>query len=99
MRINNKITALIACCAILAPVMLAVTETMARTNRAHHRPHYRDRMQSPAGCPVHTNAYGELIDCQGLRKWSGSIGWDNSCFKSLDYLPGQFACDSRGGRH
>jgi hypothetical protein len=98
MRINKRLTAIIACCAILAPAMLYVTEAMARTKRAHHRPQYGDHAQRSAGCPVHTNVYGELIDCRGWRKWSGSIGWDNNCFKSLDYLPGQFACPSSGGR-
>jgi hypothetical protein len=99
MRINNMLTAVIACCAILAPVMLSVTEATARTKRARHRAHYREPVQRSAGCPVHTNAFGELIDCQGYRKWSGSIGWDNTCFKSLDYLPGEYACGGGGRRN
>jgi hypothetical protein len=79
--------------------MLSFTEAMARTKRAHRQPQYREQVQRSAGCPVHTNAYGELIDCQGWRKWTGNIGWDNSCFKGVDYLPAQYACSSRGGRN
>jgi hypothetical protein len=96
MRINDRLTAAFAFCAILALVM--VSEAMARPNRAHHRAHYREHMQKPAGCPVRQIADGSLVDCHGWRKWSGSIGWDNSCF-NLDYLPSQFACSSKGGFH
>jgi hypothetical protein len=101
MRINNKLTAVFACCAILASLMLSVTEGTARTNRVHHRPHYREHMQRFAsvtapghinGCPVHRNGFGELVDCRGWRKWSGSIGWDNTCFRSLENLPAMYAC-------
>jgi hypothetical protein len=98
MRINNWLTAVIVCCAILAPVVQSVTEATARTKRVHHRLHDGGRVQRSAGCPVHSNAYGELIDCHGWRKWSGSIGWDNTCFKSLDHLPGQYACSTGDSR-
>src|SRR5215469_2183235 len=92
MSTNKKLAALAAGFAILlSPIAGATAET-----RTHHRPHYRDHnrdyRQRSAGCPVHTNAFGELVDCRGWRKWSGSVGWDNTCFKSLDYLPGQYAC-------
>jgi hypothetical protein len=91
MRLNNRLTVAVACWAILAAVTLSFTGAAARTNRAHHRPIYGNQVQRFADCPVHRNAYGELIDCRGWRLWSGSVGWDNSCF-NLDYLPGQFAC-------
>src|SRR5262249_40525349 len=96
MRINKRLTTVFAGFAILAPVMLSA-EAMAKTRRAHHRPHYYSQLQSAPGCPVHKNAFGELVDCQGWRKWSGSVGWDNSCFKSLYYLPGEYACGVGGG--
>jgi hypothetical protein len=98
MKMSNRLTAVATSCAILAAVMLSATGAMAKTNRAHHRPQYREQMQRPAGCPVHQIADGSLVDCQGWRKWSGSIGWDNSCL-NLDYLPSAFACSSRGGRN
>jgi hypothetical protein len=94
MRINNRLTAAFACYAILAPVMLS--EAMAKPNRTHQRAAHREHIERPAGCPVHTNANGELIDCHGWRKWSGSIGWDNTCFRSLPNLPGQYACSPSG---
>jgi hypothetical protein len=96
--INNRLTALFVCCTVLAALMLSIAEAAARTNRIYRRAHYRDAMQRSAGCPTHKNAYGELIDCRGWRLWSGSIGWDNTCFKSLDYLPGEYACSSAGSR-
>jgi hypothetical protein len=81
-------------------VMLAASvfaEAEART-RKHYPPNNRDQMQNSAGCPVRQLPDGSLVDCRGWRKWSGSIGWDNSCF-NLDYLPSAFACSSRGGRN
>jgi hypothetical protein len=93
MRINNRLTTILACCAIFAPVALSVSEAIAGTNRAHHRPLYSDQMQRSAGCPVRQIADGSLVDCHGWRKWSGYIGWDNSCF-NLDYLPSEYACSS-----
>jgi hypothetical protein len=44
-------------------------------------------------CPIHRNAAGNLIDCNGWRLRSGTTGWDNSCF-SLDYMPSVFACSA-----
>jgi len=70
-----------------------------QTATKHHRHSARwlDRRPSqPRGCPVRQLADGSLVDCQGWRKWSGHIGWDNSCF-NLDYLPSQFACGPNGG--
>jgi hypothetical protein len=67
----------------------------------HHRQHgpkvQRYASEEQRGCPVRQLADGSLVDCQGWRKWSGSIGWDNSCL-NLDYLPSDFACSSNGRR-
>ncbi len=91
MNISGKFLIFIASCAILATPSNA--GALERKTKSHHR-HYT---QVARGCPVHKNAYGELIDCRGWRLWSGSIGWDNTCL-NLDYLPGQFACSSRDRR-
>ncbi len=73
--------------------LLMAPLTGAAANKLHHR-HFAQRT---VGCPVHRIADGSLVDCHGWRKWSGSIGWDNSCF-NLDYLSSEFACSSRGRR-
>ena len=35
-----------------------------------------------------------LIDGQGWRLWNGD--WDNSCFRTLDYLSSMSACTGGG---
>jgi hypothetical protein len=89
---NRKLMALtFGIAALLVAPMFA--EAAARS-KTYHRPHNRDPMQRAAGCPVRQLADGSLVDCRGWRKWTGSIGWDNTCF-NLDYLPSQFACSGR----
>ncbi len=92
MSVNGKLVALTGAFALLAaPLFGAAAETGSKT---HHR-HFLNKAR---GCPVRQIADGSLVDCRGWRKWSGSIGWDNTCF-DLDYLPSEFACSSsRGGR-
>jgi hypothetical protein len=91
---NNikKLTVCSAAFAILAAPMFG-SAAEART-KMHHR-HFANNVR---GCPVRQIADGSLVDCHGWRKWSGSIGWDNTCFRTLDYLPSEFACSGRGGR-
>ena len=36
-----------------------------------------------------------LIDGQGWRLWNGN--WDNTCFRTLDYLSSSSACSGGGG--
>ena len=88
---RKLVTLAIAGFAMLAVPMWAAAET---GTAPHHR-HFSKKAR--VGCPVHQIADGSLVDCQGWRKWSGSVGWDNTCF-NLDYMPSQFACSGRGGR-
>jgi len=37
---------------------------------------------------------GSTIDSQGWRLWNGN--WDNTCFRTLDYLPSMSACSGGG---
>jgi hypothetical protein len=46
--------------------------------------HFSNVTRCSRRCPVHKIADGSLVDCQGWRKWSGSIGWENTCF-NLDW--------------
>jgi hypothetical protein len=86
---NRKLMALmIGVLVMLAAPMFA--EAAGKSKKMH----YRYSLNKQAGCPVRQIADGSLVDCHGWRKWSGSIGWDNTCF-NLDYLPSEFACSSK----
>ncbi|MGO9459768.1 MAG: hypothetical protein ACLP1W_06550 [Rhodomicrobium sp.] len=93
MSANNKLAALIASCALLAAAAAASAEPRTQV---HHRPYHRHYAVRSAGCPLHRNPEGELVDCQGWRHRDNVIGWDNTCL-NLDYLPSMFACSSNGG--
>lgn len=90
MRTSNKLAALAACCAML---VASAAETRAAAEITYHWPFFRFSAPRLTSCPVHKNAFGELIDCHGWRLRNNAIGWDNGCF-CLDYLPSQFACSS-----
>jgi hypothetical protein len=85
---------LLASAASFVLLASAALDASADTKGRRHHRHY---VRGTGGCPVHQIADGSLVDCHGWRKWSGSIGWDNTCF-NLDYMPSQFACSARGGR-
>ena len=87
--ISGKFAALLACIALVTTPALSSAEAAKR--------HHRHFARNAVSCPVHRNAQGELVDCQGWRKRDNVIGWDNTCF-SLDYLPSMYACSSRGRR-
>jgi hypothetical protein len=91
---GTKLTVLIAALALLG-LLPAVAGQSKRETTAHHRAIHSHQAKRPSGCPVHRNAEGDLIDCQGWR-YRSSIGWDNTCFH-LDYLPSSFACSPGGG--
>jgi hypothetical protein len=88
----NKLSILASALVLLiTPLFASAVEAKTRSKVQH-----RHFVNKSNGCPVRQLADGSLVDCQGWRKWSGSIGWDNSCV-NLDYLPSEFAC-SRGRR-
>ncbi|MFY9640777.1 MAG: hypothetical protein WA384_09320 [Rhodomicrobium sp.] len=89
MRSIRNIAAFAACLAMFSAPLAAQAQSSHK--------HYRHSIRHAAGCPVHRIADGSLVDCRGWRLWSGSLGWDNSCFH-LDYLPSEFACSASGGR-
>jgi len=91
MSVKNKLTIFIAAFAMLATPMLGAAEGKAKT-----KIHHRHLVNKARGCPVRQIADGSLVDCHGWRKWSGSIGWDNTCLH-LDYMASQFACSQNGG--
>jgi hypothetical protein len=93
MNISNRLSAFTAAFAVLSALSIGVVAEA----KPKFKPHHRHFVNESRGCPVHQIADGSLVDCQGWRKWSGSIGWDNTCF-NLDYLPSEFACSSKGSR-
>jgi hypothetical protein len=42
----------------------------------------------------HVNRSGDVIDSQGWRLSDGN--WDNTCFRTLEYLPSMSACSGGG---
>jgi hypothetical protein len=88
MSTNRKLMALMTGVLVMF-VAPAFVEAAAKS-----KTHYRHSLDKQQGCPVRQIADGSLVDCHGWRKWSGSIGWDNTCL-NLDYLPSEFACSSR----
>ncbi len=82
-----KLATLVACCAIVAAPVSASTTKVGPV--AHHRHFAREALR----CPLHRNAAGNLVSCDGWRLRSSTIGWDNSCH-NLGYLPSQFACST-----
>jgi hypothetical protein len=92
-NISNRLVAFSVTLAVLAALLIGVVAEA----KPKVKPHYRHFVNEPRGCPVRQLADGSLVDCQGWRKWSGSVGWDNTCF-NLDYLPSEFACGSKGSR-
>jgi len=86
---TSKLAALIACCAIFAAPAYSYTRDLGPVH--HQRQHVREAMR----CPVHRNAAGNLVSCDGWRLRSSAIGWDNTCL-NLGYLSSQFACSASG---
>jgi hypothetical protein len=85
----GRFGAAVACIALVAAPGLSSADEMKSRHR-HVAP-------KSVYCPVHRNAEGELVDCQGWRKRANATGWDNSCF-NLSYLPSMYACSARGRR-
>jgi hypothetical protein len=88
MSINNKLVAIFACCALFA------APAEARTLKASAKTHHGHFVKKSAYCPLHVTAGGSLADCRGWRLRRNATGWDNTCFRSLDYLPSMYACGS-----
>jgi hypothetical protein len=90
MHARNKLTIIISCCAIFAAPLDARAPKL-RT-KAYHG-HFTKRA---ADCPLHRTVDGNLADCKGWRYRNTAVGWDNTCFRSLEYLPAMYACVQGG---
>src|SRR6202521_2910504 len=61
----------------------------AKTGWHHH--HFVDGPRRPY---VRRSIDGALVDREGWRFWNGN--WDNTCFRTLDYLSSMSACSGGG---
>jgi hypothetical protein len=79
---------------LAAPLFGAAAEARTRT-KAHHR-HFVNGplVAGPFQPTVRRSPDGALIDSQGWRYWNGQ--WDNTCFRTLDYLSSSSACTGGG---
>jgi hypothetical protein len=77
---------------ILACGIIFVVPADGRTSRTRMKVFHGHSMKRAANCQVHVTASGELADCRGWRPRENATGWDNTCFRSLDYLPSMYAC-------
>lgn len=91
MAVSNKLVAFAACCAM---TVVSIADARAEAGRPYWWPLFPFFAPVSYVCPVHRNAFGDLIDCRGWRFRKTAYGWDNGCFY-LDYLPSQFACGAR----
>ena len=94
----NKLAALVAALLLLAAPLLAAAAEAGTRTKTHHRhfAHYQHFVDGPPQPYFRRSIDGHPIDSQGWRFWNGQ--WDNTCFRTLDYLPSASACSGGGFR-
>jgi len=75
---------MIAAILALAPAPLQAAPKHKHYAKTKHHMHHERR-----------SIDGDLIDAQGWRYRSG--GWDNTCFRTLDWLSSASACSGAAG--
>ena len=86
-------------CSVAASAVLAMAVSNADAAKRKHHPkgHYYAKTwmtKTQHQRYVRLAADGVLIDRDGWRKWHS---WDNTCFRTLDYLPSASACSGAAG--
>ena len=86
-------------CSLAASAAFAMTVSNAdAAARQHHPKGHRYAKTSTTKAQrqqyVRLAADGVAIDRDGWRHWQS---WDNTCFRTLDYLPSTSACSGGGG--
>jgi hypothetical protein len=79
---------------LAAPLNPAFAGAKHKGYRTHHQRLHAAQQNSPS---LRRIVGGDYVDREGWRYRPG-FGWDNTCFRNLDYLDSQFACDTGGGR-
>ena len=88
MNISNRLLTFTGAVAVLAALSLGAAAE-AKPGKHHWRSSYKQYY--PA---FRRTVGGTLIDSEGWRKRDNATGWDNTCFRNLDYLPSMYACGS-----
>ena len=88
MNINNRLVIFTGALAVLAILSLG-SAADAKPGKHHSHSAYKQHYPS-----YRRTAGGTLIDSEGWRKRDNATGWDNTCFRNLDYLPSMYACGS-----
>src|ERR1700731_4914540 len=91
-------------CSLAASAVLAMAASSAdASSRKHHAKHHhhgktwthhRHFVYGTSRPFVRRSIDGALIDRVGWRFWNGQ--WDNTCFRTLDYLSSMSACSGGG---
>jgi hypothetical protein len=95
MSINNGLRIFAAVLILLASSLYPAFAGAKRKGYRTHLPRVdAARQYSPS---LRRIVGGDYVDSEGWRYRPG-YGWDNTCFKNLDYLDSQFACGTGGSK-
>ena len=84
----NKLAVFSSALIILAaPLFGAAADAKTKTKT---RTHFHQFVDGPLQPSVRRTANGDLIDRDGWRLKNGE--WTSDCFRTLDYMPTDFAC-------
>src|ERR1700674_1891166 len=83
-------------CSLAISTVFALTVSNADAAARKHHPYYGKALKTKAQHQryVRLAADGDFIDRDG---WRHGHSWDNSCFRTLDYLPYSSACSGAAG--
>ncbi len=88
---SRILTTTAAIVALLAASQIAVGGAEAKTKAHKGYAAQRYAGGGHSNCPLRRTVNGDIVDCNGWRLRSNTIGWDNTCL-NLDYLPSMYAC-------
>src|ERR1700674_536265 len=90
-------------CSLAAAAVFAVATSSADAAARKHHPkghharagwHHHHFVDGPRRPHLRRSIDGALVDVEGWRFWNGQ--WDNTCFRTLDYLSSMSACSGGG---
>ena len=83
----------ITSCTLAASAIFALAFGSADAATRKHPSRTWYAKAAPTEIHVRRSSDGYLIDKDGCRQWHS---WDNTCFRTLDYLPNGTACSGGG---
>jgi len=84
----------IICLALAGSAIFALAISSADAASRKHPSGKWYATAAPTETYVRRSGDGHLIDRDGWRQWHS---WDNTCFRTLDYLANATACSGSGG--